>query len=177
MRNTINIFFLIFIFKIGNSQELQIPPNRIQDIEIDDNLQNSSIRDSIMSKFGNRSTKLNKNPDAKIQDYLIITRYHDTIIVDTSLTIEKYHKSLMNLKSYLRLLSSNSISKNLKKGYSILMNHNKIIKSIKNIKPNSNLKAKLADGELQVNVKNQAILGKLIKKLQLIKGIDKINRK
>ena len=92
MRNTINIFFLIFIFKIGNSQELQIPPNRIQDIEIDDNLQNSSIRDSIMSKFGNRSTKLNKNPDAKIQDYLIITRYHDTIIVDTSLTIEKYHK-------------------------------------------------------------------------------------
>ena len=68
-------------------------------------------------------------------------------------TIEKYHKSLMNLKSYLRLLSSNSISKNLKKGYSILMNHNKIIKSIKNIKPNSNLKAKLADGELQVNVK------------------------
>ena len=92
MRNIINIFFLVFIFKIGNSQELQRPPNRIQDIEIDDNLQNSSIRDSIMSKFGDRSTKLNKNPDAKIQDYLIITRYHDTIIVDTSLTIEKYHK-------------------------------------------------------------------------------------
>ncbi len=92
MRNIINIFFLIFIFKIGNSQELQRPPNRIQDIEIDDNLQNSSVRDSIMSKFGDRSTKLNKNPDAKIQDYLIITKYHDTIIVDTSLTIEKYHK-------------------------------------------------------------------------------------
>tara|TARA_S200000501_G_scaffold120938_1_gene113786 strand:+ start:16027 stop:18021 length:1995 start_codon:yes stop_codon:yes gene_type:complete len=92
MRNIINIFFLIFIFKIGNSQELQRPPNRIQDIEINDNLQNSSIRDSIMSKFGDRSTKLNKNPDAKIQDYIIITRYHDTIIVDTSLTIEKYHK-------------------------------------------------------------------------------------
>lgn len=32
-------------------------------------------------------------------------------------------------------------------------------------------------GELQVNVKNQAILSKLIKKLQRIKGIDKIKRK
>jgi len=92
MRNIINIFFLIFIFKIGNSQELQRPPNRIQDVEIGDNLQNSSIRDSILSKFGDRSTKLNKNPDAKIQDYLIITRNNDTVIVDTSLTIEKYHK-------------------------------------------------------------------------------------
>ena len=92
MRNIINIFFLFFIFKIGNSQELQRPPNRIQDVEIGDNLQNSSIRDSILSKFGDRSTKLNKNPDAKIQDYLIITRNNDTVIVDTSLTIEKYHK-------------------------------------------------------------------------------------
>jgi len=45
-----------------------------------------------MSKFGDRSTTLKKNPDAKIQDYLIISRKNDTIVVDTSLTIEKYHK-------------------------------------------------------------------------------------
>ena len=56
--------------------------------------------------------------------------------------IDKYDKSHINLKSYLRLLYSNSIAKNLNKGYSILMNKNKIIKSVKNIKLNSNLKIK-----------------------------------
>ncbi len=51
-----------------------------------------SILDSVPGFNNNQSTILNKNPDAKIQDYLIITRANDTIAVDTSLTIEKYHK-------------------------------------------------------------------------------------
>jgi hypothetical protein len=51
-----------------------------------------SILDSVPGFYNNQSTTLNKNPDAKIQDYLIITRQNDTIVVDTSLTIEKYHK-------------------------------------------------------------------------------------
>jgi len=69
-----------------------MPKAPSQELDRGGNLQNSSISDSLMTKFGNRSTKLNKNPDAKIQDYLIISRTNDTITVDTSLTIEKYHK-------------------------------------------------------------------------------------
>ena len=76
-----------------------------QELERGGNLQNSPITDSLMSKFGNRSTKLNKNPDAKIEDYLIITRENDTIVVDTSLTIEKYHKINFLRKDNFDLIS------------------------------------------------------------------------
>ena len=67
--------------------------------------------------------------------------------------IEKYHASQSSLDSNSRLLSSNSILKNLRKGYSILIENNKIIKSIKNIKVNTNAKAKIVDGVLDINIK------------------------
>jgi len=86
-------FILIILYSFPNfGQDFQIPKSPSQELDRGGNLQNSSITDSLMSKFGNRSTKLNKNPDAKIQDYLIISRTNDTVAVDTSLTIEKYHK-------------------------------------------------------------------------------------
>ena len=84
---------LVISYSIPNfGQDFQMPKAPSQELDRVGNLQNSSISDSLMTKFGNRSTKLNKNPDAKIQDYLIISRTNDTITVDTSLTIEKYHK-------------------------------------------------------------------------------------
>ena len=84
---------LVISYSIPNfGQDFQMPKAPSQELDRGGNLQNSSISDSLMTKFGNRSTKLNKNPDAKIQDYLIISRTNDTIAVDTSLTIEKYHK-------------------------------------------------------------------------------------
>ena len=84
---------LVISYSIQNfGQDFQMPKAPSQELDRGGNLQNSSISDSLMTKFGNRSTKLNKNPDAKIQDYLIISRTNDTIAVDTSLTIEKYHK-------------------------------------------------------------------------------------
>ena len=53
----------------------------------------SRLSDSIRTNYGNhRSTTLIKNLNAKIEDYLIINHYGDTIIVDTSLTINKFHK-------------------------------------------------------------------------------------
>ena len=67
--------------------------------------------------------------------------------------IEKYYINQSSLKSNIRLLDSNSISSNLRKGYSILTNNNKIIKSVKNIKVNANAKVKLADGEMDINIK------------------------
>ena len=86
-------FILVILYSFPNfGQDFQIPKSPSQELDRGSNLQNSSIIDSLMSKFGNRSTKLNKNPDAKIQDYLIISRTNDTVAVDTSLTIEKYHK-------------------------------------------------------------------------------------
>ena len=86
-------------------QDFQMPKAPSQELDRGGNLQNSSITDSLMSKFGNRSTKLNKNPDAKIEDYLIITRENDTILVDTSLTIEKYHKINFLRKDNFDLIS------------------------------------------------------------------------
>ena len=91
--------FLILVISYSIShfgQDFQMPKAPSQELDRGGNLQNSSISDSLMTKFGNRSTKLNKNPDAKIQDYLIISRTNDTIAVDTSLTIEKYHKIMIH---------------------------------------------------------------------------------
>lgn len=89
----ITIFWSNLFFSQGPQVPKPIPPTISLPQNIDrGNLQNSKITDSIMNRFGNKSTKLNKNPDAKIEDYLIITRSNDTIIIDTTLTIEKYHK-------------------------------------------------------------------------------------
>ncbi len=92
MKNYIFLISVIFCVLPNFGQDFQMPKAPSQDLDRGGNLQNSTIRDSLMSKFGDRSTKLNKNPDAKIEDYLIISRQNDTVVVDTSLTIEKYHK-------------------------------------------------------------------------------------
>ena len=92
MRNYLFLILLVFWSIPNFSQDFQMPKGPSQDLIRGGNLQNSSIADSLMNRFGDKSTRLNKNPDAKIRDYLIITRQNDTIVVDTSLTIEKYHK-------------------------------------------------------------------------------------
>ncbi len=92
MKNYLFLILLVFWSIPNFSQDFQMPKGPSQDLNRGGNLQNSSIADSLMNRFGDKSTRLNKNPDAKIQDYLMITRQNDTIVVDTSLTIEKYHK-------------------------------------------------------------------------------------
>ena len=92
MKNYLLLILLVFWSIPNFSQDFQMPKGPSQDLNRAGNLQNSSIADSLMNRFGDKSTRLNKNPDAKIQDYLMITRQNDTIVVDTSLTIEKYHK-------------------------------------------------------------------------------------
>ncbi|MAK01651.1 MAG: hypothetical protein CMC17_03785, partial [Flavobacteriaceae bacterium] len=87
------LFLLVVLsFIHGYSQDSSPPPVPLMKIKEGVNIQNSSIRDSIMNKFGGKSTKLNKNPDAKIEDYLMITHDYDTIVVDTTLSIQKYYK-------------------------------------------------------------------------------------
>ena len=92
MKNYLFLILLVFWSIPNFSQDFQMPKGPSQDLNRGGNLQNSSIADSLINRFGDKSTRLNKNPEAKIQDYLIITRENDTIVVDTSLTIEKYHK-------------------------------------------------------------------------------------
>ena len=66
---------------------------------------------------------------------------------------QQYKSKNYNLKSNIRLLNSNSIPTNLKKGYSILMQNDKIIKTVKDTKVNKDLNLKLSDGSLEVKVK------------------------
>ena len=81
------LLFILFTF-IGELYSQQKSP--MIDLR-DDGI--SGMSDSIRNNYANqKSTRLIKNLDAKIEDYLIINHYGDTIIVDTSLTINKFHK-------------------------------------------------------------------------------------
>ena len=64
-----------------------------------------------------------------------------------------YKDNLEKYKANIRLLNSNSISSNLKKGYSILMNKKKIVKTTKIITTNDQLSVKLIDGTIDIKVK------------------------
>ena len=63
-----------------------------------------------------------------------------------------YKDKLEKYKSNIRLLNSNSISSNLKKGYSILMDKKKIIKTSKKINTDDQLSVKLIDGIIDIKV-------------------------
>ena len=92
MKSYFVLILTIFSFFQNFGQDFQMPNMPTKELERGGNLQNSFVADSLLSNFGDKSTKLNKNPDAKIEDYLLITRQYDTLRVDTSLTINKYHK-------------------------------------------------------------------------------------
>ncbi|MBC8299998.1 MAG: putative porin [Pelagibacterales bacterium] len=84
-------YFLLFILSIfiARSYSQKKPPI----IDFNDDISLSGLSDSIRGSYGDqRSTRLIKNLNAKIEDYLIINHQGDTIIVDTSLTINKFHK-------------------------------------------------------------------------------------
>ena len=84
-------YFLLFILLIFivESYSQKKPPL----IDLNDDISLSGLSDSIRTNYDNqRSTRLIKNLNAKIEDYLIINHHGDTIIVDTSLTINKFHK-------------------------------------------------------------------------------------
>ena len=59
----------------------------------------------------------------------------------------------LSCKFLIFSINSNSISSNLKKGYSILMNKKKIVKTTKKIETNDQLSVKLIDGTIDIKVK------------------------
>ena len=70
-----------------------------------------------------------------------------------SLINEKYEINYQKFKSNLRLLNSNSVTNNLKKGYSVVMKEDKIIKNKNLIKKEDRLKIKFFDGDILINIK------------------------
>ena len=85
-----NLTFILFFFAIlvtiaqDNKRGLNIQ------VMEDRSRRPATDNDSILS--ASIDNNIIKNTDAKIEDYLIISSEMDTITVDTSLTIEKYHK-------------------------------------------------------------------------------------
>jgi hypothetical protein len=61
--------------------------------ELKQNFDITQLSDSLMDSFTiQKSTKILKNLDAKIEDYTIVNQRNDSLKVDTSLTIEKFYK-------------------------------------------------------------------------------------
>ena len=111
---------------------------------------------SIENKF--RISKLNfLNLGASIISPDSLINLKKTKITNISKNLDlnitnNYKDSIEKFKANMRLLNSNSISSNLRKGYSILMDKNKVIKNSKKISTNDNLSIRLIDGTIDVKV-------------------------
>ena len=66
---------------------------------------------------------------------------------------QKIKDNTRYLKSIIRLLSSNSINKNLKKGYVLLQKYNKIIKRAHQLEKQDNIQIRFFDKQIDVKIK------------------------
>ncbi len=73
-------------------------------------------------------------------------------VLDASIKRE-FIKNREKYINFLRLIETNSIHSNLKKGYSILSKNKKIINNSKYINENDNLSVRLIDKSIEINVK------------------------
>ena len=109
------------------------------------------VRFELIEKIKNLQLRLNTKVNSQIQskkenyEYLNKFLKSPSSIVNNKDKLEKY-------KSNIRLLNSNSISSNLKKGYSILMDKKKIVKTSKKITTDDQLSVKLIDGTIDIKV-------------------------
>ncbi len=91
---------IVFVFSLSInlfSQNIDKPNMSLR--ELKQNFDITQLSDSLMDSFTiQKSTKILKNLDAKIEDYTIINQRNDSLKVDTSLTIEKFYK-LNHLRS------------------------------------------------------------------------------
>ena len=105
------------------------------------------IKSSNLSKF----VKQIRLPKEKIQ-YNKIDLSNLIKNIDKSLK-EIQYKKYNEFKNYSRLLETNSISSNLKKGYSILSKSSKIIKNSTQIKTNDLIEAKFLENTAKIKIK------------------------
>ena len=85
---------IVFVFSLSInlfSQNIDKPNMSLR--ELKQNFDITQLSDSLMDSFTiQKSTKILKNLDAKIEDYTIVNQRNDSLKVDTSLTIEKFYK-------------------------------------------------------------------------------------
>ena len=85
---------IVFVFSLSInlfSQNIDKPNMSLR--ELKQNFDITQLSDSLIDSFTiQKSTKIIKNLEAKIEDYTIINQRNDSLKVDTSLTIDKYHK-------------------------------------------------------------------------------------
>ena len=85
---------IVFVFSLSInlfSQNTDKPNMSLR--ELKQNFDITQLSDSLMDSFTiQKSTKIIKNLEAKIEDYTIINQRNDSLKVDTSLTIDKYYK-------------------------------------------------------------------------------------
>ena len=117
----------------------------------------ADLKSEIKNQINKKNLILN-NFDKVIKPPLSKIELNKSLLNNLSKNIEKniVEKKLIsreNLLKLSRLLYSNSIAANLKKGYSILTKKNKIVKTSKNIKTNDSMKARLQNGSLEIVVK------------------------
>ena len=117
--------------------------------------------DDLKGEINNQINKKNlilNNFDKIIKPPLSKIELNKSLLNNLNKNIEKniVEKKLISKETLLklsRLLYSNSIAANLKKGYSILTKKNKIVKTSKDIKINDSMKAQLQNGSLEIVVK------------------------
>ena len=85
---------IVFVFSLSInlfSQNIDKPNMSLR--ELKQNFDITQLSDSLMDSFTiQKSTKIIKNLEAKIEDYTIINQRNDSLKVDASLTIDKYYK-------------------------------------------------------------------------------------
>ena len=91
MRISLSIVFVFSLSVNLFSQNIDKPNMSLR--ELKQNFDITQLSDSLMDSFTiQKSTKILKNLDAKIEDYTIVNQRNDSLKVDTSLTIEKFYK-------------------------------------------------------------------------------------
>ena len=117
----------------------------------------ADLKGEINNQINKKNIILN-NFDKIIKPPLSKIELNKSLLNNLNKNIEKniVEKKLISKETLLklsRLLYSNSIAANLKKGYSILTKKNKIVKTSKDIKINDSMKAQLQNGSLEIVVK------------------------
>jgi hypothetical protein len=91
MRTSLSFIFVFSLSIKLFSQNIDKPKLSLK--ELKQNFDITQLSDSLLESFSiEKSTKILKNLDAKIDDYTIVNQRNDSLKVDTSLTIEKFYK-------------------------------------------------------------------------------------
>ena len=103
MKSCLSVF-LVFSLSINLFSQNSDKPN-MSLRELKQNFDITQLSDSLLDSFTmEKSTKILKNLDAKIDDYSMVNLVNDTVYVDTSLTLNKYYKLNYLRKDNLELI-------------------------------------------------------------------------